>query len=122
MVESFKPEVGFEIQFDVPHNDKIYQHLWKVTDVVRVRKNAYSWKYGGHSGDSVVRASSCSTKGERPACARYSPDSPGPGDVRTGDEIQTSLPVISSRTDGLDRLAKGFFGIRLTWNYRENYE
>jgi hypothetical protein len=33
-----KPEVGFEIQFDVPHNDKIYQHLWKVTDVVPVRK------------------------------------------------------------------------------------
>jgi hypothetical protein len=26
--------VGFEIQFDVPHNDKIYQDLWKVTDVV----------------------------------------------------------------------------------------
>ena len=39
-MESFKPEVGFEIQFDVSHNDKIYQHLWKVTDVVPVRKNA----------------------------------------------------------------------------------
>ena len=54
MLESFKPEVGFEIQFDVPQNDKIYQHLWKVTDVVPGRKIAYSWKYGGHSGDSVV--------------------------------------------------------------------
>ena len=54
MLESFKPEVGFEIQFDVPHNNKIYQHLWKVTDVVSGRKIAYSWKYGGHSGDSVV--------------------------------------------------------------------
>jgi hypothetical protein len=63
ILSQFKPEVGFEIQFDVPHNDKIYQHLWKVTDVVPVRKNAYSWKSGGHSGDSVVRASSCSTKG-----------------------------------------------------------
>ena len=89
MVESFKPEVGFEIQFDVPHNDKIYQHLWKVTDVVPVRKNAYSWKYGGHSGDSVVRASSCSTKGGKDPLA--------PAIRLTPIGLETFAPATKSR-------------------------
>jgi hypothetical protein len=45
-----------------------HQHLWKVTDVVPGRKVAYSWKYGGHSGDSVVSFELFDEE-ERSACA-----------------------------------------------------
>jgi quercetin dioxygenase-like cupin family protein len=36
--------------------------------------------------------------------------------------VERHFPAISSRARRPDRLAKGFFGIRLTWDYRENYE
>ncbi len=51
---AFKPEVGFETQFNVRHNDKDYPHIWKVTEVVAGKKITYSWKYGGSPGESFV--------------------------------------------------------------------
>ena len=51
---SFKPEVGFEVQFDVTSNDRNFLHLWKVTKVVLLKMIAYSWKYEGYPGDSLV--------------------------------------------------------------------
>jgi len=53
-LESFKPVVGFETRFDVPHGEKVYIHLWKVTEVVPNRKITYSWIYGGYPGESFV--------------------------------------------------------------------
>jgi uncharacterized protein YndB with AHSA1/START domain len=53
-LESFKPEVGFETQFNIHHGGKDYLHIWKVTEVVPGRKIAYSWKYGGYPGDSLL--------------------------------------------------------------------
>lgn len=54
MLEEFEPEPGFETRFDVPHNGKIFVHIWKVTEVVPKRKISYEWKFGGYPGDSVV--------------------------------------------------------------------
>lgn len=54
MIESFKPEVEFETQFNVRHEEKDYLHIWKVTEVVPGKKITYSWKYGEYAGDSFV--------------------------------------------------------------------
>jgi uncharacterized protein YndB with AHSA1/START domain len=53
MVE-FRPEPGFETQFNVRCEDRDYLHLWKVTDVVPERRIAYEWRYGGYPGNSSV--------------------------------------------------------------------
>ncbi|MDP9268125.1 MAG: SRPBCC domain-containing protein [Acidobacteriota bacterium] len=51
---AFQPVVGFETKVDVPHEGKVYEHLWKVTEAVPNRKIAYTWKYVGYPGESVV--------------------------------------------------------------------
>jgi len=55
-IESFKPEVGFETQFNVQSQDRNrnFLHLWKLTEVAPMKKITYSWKYGGLPGDSFV--------------------------------------------------------------------
>jgi uncharacterized protein YndB with AHSA1/START domain len=50
----FKPEVGFEFQFEGGEKDKCYLHLCKVTEVIPNRKITYSWRYDGYSGNSFV--------------------------------------------------------------------
>jgi len=53
-LQSFKPEVGFETRFDIAHEGKTFAHLWRVMEVVPEKKIAYSWKYAGYPGDSIV--------------------------------------------------------------------
>ena len=53
-LKAFKPEVGFEFQFDGGAEGKTFRHLCVVTEVVVNRKLAYSWKYDGYSGNSLV--------------------------------------------------------------------
>ena len=53
-LEAFVPEVGFEFQFTGGPEDRQYLHLCKVTEVVEGRKIAYSWRYDGYPGESVV--------------------------------------------------------------------
>ena len=53
-LKEFKPEVGFEFQFVVEHEGTTYDHRCKVTDVIPQKKLAYTWRYKGHEGDSLV--------------------------------------------------------------------
>ncbi len=53
-IPSFKPEVGFETQFTVQSQGRNFLHLWKVTEVVPMKKITYNWKYEGYPGDSFV--------------------------------------------------------------------
>jgi uncharacterized protein YndB with AHSA1/START domain len=53
-IPAFKPEVGFETQFNVRSQDRNFLHMWKVTEVVPGKKITYNWKYEGYPGDSVV--------------------------------------------------------------------
>jgi len=53
-LKEFKPEVGFEFQFVVEHEGNTYDHRCKVTEVIPQKKIAYTWRYGGHEGDSLV--------------------------------------------------------------------
>jgi uncharacterized protein YndB with AHSA1/START domain len=50
----FEPRAGFEFQFVVEHEGNTYDHRCKVTEVIPQRKIAYTWRYAGHAGDSLV--------------------------------------------------------------------
>jgi uncharacterized protein YndB with AHSA1/START domain len=53
-LKEFKPEVGFEFEFIVEHEGMTYHHLCKITEVIPQKKLAYTWRYKGHEGDSLV--------------------------------------------------------------------
>src|SRR4030081_3066355 len=53
-LKEFKAESGFEFEFIVEHEGMTYHHLCKVTEVIPQKKIAYTWRYKGHEGDSLV--------------------------------------------------------------------
>ena len=53
-LKEFKPQVGFEFEFVVEHEGNTYHHLCRVTEVIPRRKIAYTWRYKGEPGDSLV--------------------------------------------------------------------
>lgn len=53
-LKEFKPEVGFEFEFNGGPPEKIYRHLCKVTEVNPAKKITYSWRYDGYEGNSFV--------------------------------------------------------------------
>ena len=53
-IPSFKPEVGFETQFNVKSQGRNFLHMWKVTEATPMKKIAYNWKYDGYAGNSFV--------------------------------------------------------------------
>ena len=53
-LDEFKPEAGFEFEFTVEHEGTKYHHLCKITEVIPQRKIAYTWRYAGEEGDSLV--------------------------------------------------------------------
>lgn len=53
-LEQFKPEPGCEFQFVVEHEGNVFDHRCKVTEVIPRKKLAYTWRYEGHEGDSLV--------------------------------------------------------------------
>jgi uncharacterized protein YndB with AHSA1/START domain len=53
-LKEFNPEVGFEFEFVVAHEGNTYHHLCKVTEVIPQKKIAYTWRYKGEPGDSLV--------------------------------------------------------------------
>jgi uncharacterized protein YndB with AHSA1/START domain len=52
--EEFQPRVGFEFQFTGEDKGIKFLHHCRVTEVVPEKKLAYSWRYDGYSGDSLV--------------------------------------------------------------------
>src|SRR5437868_7761344 len=53
-LKEFRPEVGFEFEFVVEHEGNRYHHLCKITEVVAQKKIAYTCRYKGEPGDSLV--------------------------------------------------------------------
>jgi uncharacterized protein YndB with AHSA1/START domain len=53
-LEEFRPEVGFEFQFEGGTPERTYLHLCEVTEVIEGRKLQYSWRYDGYPGNSLV--------------------------------------------------------------------
>ncbi|MCF0055879.1 SRPBCC domain-containing protein [Dyadobacter sp. CY356] len=54
-MEDFKPEVGFEFVFYGGSEGKSFKHICVVTEVVKDKILAYSWRYDGYAGNSTVR-------------------------------------------------------------------
>jgi uncharacterized protein YndB with AHSA1/START domain len=53
-LEAFKPEVGFETQFNVHHEGRDYFHIWKIKEIIPLKKISIEWKYKGYPGNSLV--------------------------------------------------------------------
>lgn len=53
-IKEFKPEPGFEFQFEGGTEEKSYVHLCKITEVIPNKKLTYSWRYEGYEGNSFV--------------------------------------------------------------------
>ena len=53
-LQEFKPEGGFEFEFVVEPDGNTYHHLCKVTEVIPQKKIAYTWRYKGEPGSSLV--------------------------------------------------------------------
>jgi uncharacterized protein YndB with AHSA1/START domain len=53
-IPGFQPEVGCEFEFVVEHEGATYAHRCKVTEVIPQKKIAYTWRYAGHEGNSLV--------------------------------------------------------------------
>jgi uncharacterized protein YndB with AHSA1/START domain len=53
-IKKFKPEAGFEFEFYGEKDGAKYFHLCKVMEVIREKKLAYTWRYEGHEGNSLV--------------------------------------------------------------------
>lgn len=53
--QEFNPEIGFEFKFlSGPTEDRQYLHICKITEVIPEKKLAYSWRYVGYEGDTLV--------------------------------------------------------------------
>ena len=50
----FKPEVGFQFQFNAQSEGVTYVHLCEVTEVVPGKKLSYTWRYRDYPGLSTV--------------------------------------------------------------------
>ncbi len=53
-IEEFKPEAGFEFVFHAGNGEKDFHHLCKVGEVVPNKKLAYTRRYEGYAGNSLV--------------------------------------------------------------------
>jgi len=53
-IATFEPEVGFETRFDVECADRVFPHVWKVTEAEAPARLVYDWSYDGYAGKSFV--------------------------------------------------------------------
>jgi uncharacterized protein YndB with AHSA1/START domain len=53
-IPSFRPEVGFETEFNVHNEGRNFLHMWKVTDVEPLKKIRYTWQYKKYPGSGFV--------------------------------------------------------------------
>lgn len=53
-IQEFRPEVGFETQFEVDCEGTVYRHCWKINEVLPEQRIVYGWSYAGITGDSTV--------------------------------------------------------------------
>ena len=53
-LKEFDARAGFEFGFTVEHKGMIFSHLCKITELVPQKKMAFTWRYDGHEGDSLV--------------------------------------------------------------------
>ena len=50
----FRAEPGFEFRFEGGDENRTFMHICRVTEVIPKKKLAYSWRYEGYEGNSLV--------------------------------------------------------------------
>lgn len=53
-IPAFEPKVGFKTEFTVTSEDRIFPHVWEITEVIPFKKIVYDWTYGGYPGKAFV--------------------------------------------------------------------
>ncbi|MFL6584279.1 MAG: SRPBCC family protein [Chthoniobacterales bacterium] len=53
-LKEFRAEIGFEFEFTVEDEGNRYHHLCRVAEVIPEKRLAYTWRYKGEPGDSLV--------------------------------------------------------------------
>ena len=53
-LKEFKAVPGFEFEFEGGPEDRIYIHQCRITEVIPLKKLAYSWSYKGYQGKTIV--------------------------------------------------------------------
>ncbi|RMF38833.1 MAG: SRPBCC domain-containing protein [Planctomycetota bacterium] len=53
-IPDFKPQVGFQTQFDVATPKRVFPHRWQVTRVAPGQLLELRWNYEGYPGDATV--------------------------------------------------------------------
>jgi uncharacterized protein YndB with AHSA1/START domain len=52
---AFDPVTGFETCFDVRVEDRIFPHVWRLTEVLPGKGFTIDWSYSGYPGRALVR-------------------------------------------------------------------
>lgn len=53
-IAAFKPEPGFQFQFEGGSEEKKFVHICQVTEVIPEQKLAYTWRNAGFPGETLV--------------------------------------------------------------------
>lgn len=53
-LKDFQAEPGFEFEFVVEHEGRKYHHLCRIIEAIPQKKIAYTWRYKGEPGESLV--------------------------------------------------------------------
>lgn len=53
-IENFKLETGFTFEFWGGTENKKYLHKCEITEIIPLQKLAYTWRYDGYTGNSLV--------------------------------------------------------------------
>ena len=53
-IPDFKPEIGFQTEFLVENQDRLFTHVWEITEVVLQKKIVYDWRYKEYKGQAIV--------------------------------------------------------------------
>ncbi|MDR3715370.1 MAG: SRPBCC domain-containing protein [Puia sp.] len=53
-MKAFSPEVGCQFSFEAKKDGIVFNHLCTVKEVIPGKKLAYTWRYEGYAGDSLV--------------------------------------------------------------------
>jgi uncharacterized protein YndB with AHSA1/START domain len=53
-IPAFKPEVGFETQFNIKSEERNFLHIWKVVEVQPLKMIKYVWTFKGYAGKSTT--------------------------------------------------------------------
>ena len=53
-IEDFKPQIGAKFQFKGGKDGRVYTHLCEIKELIPEKKLAYTWRYEGYPGNSLV--------------------------------------------------------------------